>query len=126
MSSLNPVDGLLDLGKTALNKIWPDAGEEEKQKVTLVLAELQARSSLVLAEINSDSWLAKNWRPLLMLTFAGLIVARWLGFAAPNLSEAEILKLWGIIEVSVGGYTIGRSAEKILPEVVSAMTNKNR
>ena len=120
MASLDPISSLLDFGKEAMNKIWPDAGEEEKQKMTLILAEMQVRSSIILAEINSDSWLAKNWRPILMLTFAALIVARWLGFAAPNLTEQEVEKLWSIVQVSVGGYTMGRTAEKIVPQVIEA------
>jgi hypothetical protein len=56
-----------------------------------------------------------------MLTFASLIVARWLGYACPGLSEAEALKLWDIIQLGIGGYVIGRSTEKILPQVAEAM-----
>jgi hypothetical protein len=52
-----------------------------------------------------------------MLTFGGLIVARWFGWAAPNLSESEYLKLWDIVELGIGGYVIGRSAEKVLPNI---------
>jgi len=58
-----------------------------------------------------------------MLTFGGLIVARWLGFSAPGISEAEILKLWSIVELGLGGYVIGRSAEKIIPSI-AAMKGK--
>ncbi len=46
-----------------------------------------------------------------MLVFVSLIVARWLGWSAPNLGEAEVLKLWDIVEIGLGGYVIGRSAE---------------
>ena len=56
-----------------------------------------------------------------MLTFGGLIVARWMGYSAPNISEAEVLKLWDIVELGLGGYVIGRSAEKIVPAVATAM-----
>jgi len=56
-----------------------------------------------------------------MLVFVGLIVARWLGWSAPNLGEAEVLKLWDIVEIGLGGYVIGRSAEKILPTVVKSL-----
>jgi hypothetical protein len=52
-----------------------------------------------------------------MLTFGGLIVARWFGWAAPNLTEAEYLKLWSIVEVGIGGYVVGRSVEKIAPSI---------
>lgn len=53
-----------------------------------------------------------------MLTFVALIVARWLGWSEPNLAEA--LKLWDIVEIGLGGYVIGRSAEKILPALVDS------
>ena len=56
-----------------------------------------------------------------MLVFVGLIVARWLGWSAPNLGEAEVLKLWDIVEIGLGGYVIGRSAEKVLPDLVTAI-----
>lgn len=48
------------------------------------------------------------------VTFGLLIVARWLGWSAPGISEAEALKLWNIVEIGLGGYVIGRSAEKTL------------
>lgn len=79
-----------------------------------------AAARVVTTEASSKHWLAANWRPLLMLTFGGLIVARWFGWAAPNLSEAEYLALWDIVELGIGGYVIGRSAEKVLPKVSEA------
>jgi hypothetical protein len=56
-----------------------------------------------------------------MLVFCGLIVARWFGWAAPNLSEAEYLKLWSIVEFGLGGYVLGRSAERISGNIASAL-----
>jgi hypothetical protein len=56
-----------------------------------------------------------------MLVFVALIVARWLGWSAPNLAEAEALKLWDIVEIGLGGYVIGRSAEKVLPGIVESL-----
>jgi hypothetical protein len=44
-----------------------------------------------------------------------------MGWVAPNLSEAEYLKLWSIIEFGLGGYVVGRSVEKIAPSIASAM-----
>lgn len=74
---------------------------------------LDARAKTVLADATGHSWLQRNWRPLVMLVFTGLVVARWLGFTAPNLSEAEAVQLWEIIKIGLGGYVVGRSAEKI-------------
>jgi len=79
-----------------------------------------AAADIIKAEAQSESWLARNWRPMVMVTFAGLIVARWFGWAAPNLTEAEYLKLWAIVEFGLGGYVIGRSVEKIAPSIADA------
>jgi len=80
-----------------------------------------AATEIIKAEAASEHWLAANWRPLLMLTFGALIVARWFGWAAPELSEAEYIKLWDIVQLGIGGYTIGRSVEKITPTIASAL-----
>jgi hypothetical protein len=56
-----------------------------------------------------------------MITFVALIVARWFGWAAPNLSEAEYIKLWSIVEFGLGGYVVGRSVEKIAPSIAQAI-----
>lgn len=80
----------------------------------------EAAGRIIQTEAASAHWLAANWRPIVMLTFCGLIVARWMGWTAPNLSEAEYLKLWDIVELGLGGYVIGRSAEKVLPKITEA------
>lgn len=84
----------------------------------------RAAADIVKAEAQGESWIQRSWRPILMLTFGGLIVARWLGFVAPNLTEAEYLKLWSIIELGLGGYVVGRSAEKVLPGIAAALNRK--
>lgn len=80
-----------------------------------------AAADIIKTEAQSQHWLAAIWRPLVMLTFCGLIVARWFGWAAPNLSEAEYLKLWSIVEFGLGGYVIGRSVEKVAPSIAGAL-----
>lgn len=68
----------------------------------------------------TDTWLAKSWRPVLMYVFGVLIAARWLGFVNPDLSEQEIQSLWDVVKIAMGGYVVGRSAEKIIPAVLEA------
>lgn len=119
--SLDPITAALETGKTLIDKFWPDAGEAERQKVQTFLAVFMAQADVVKTEAASEHWLAANWRPLTMITFTALIVARWFGWAAPNLSEAEYLKLWSIVELGLGGYVVGRSAEKIVPSIVAAL-----
>jgi hypothetical protein len=119
--ALDPLTAALEAGKTLIDKFWPDAGEAERQKVQTFLAVFMAQADIVKTEAASSHWLAANWRPLVMLTFCGLIVARWFGWAAPNLSEAEYLKLWSIVEFGLGGYVVGRSVEKIAGPIASAL-----
>lgn len=119
--ALDPITAALDVGKTLIDKFWPDANEAQKQNLQRFLAIYTAQAGIVQTEAASQHWLAANWRPLLMLTFGALIVARWFGWAAPNLSEAEYLKLWDIVELGLGGYVIGRSLEKVAPEVAKVL-----
>ena len=119
--AVDPITAALEVGGKLLDKFWPDASEAQKQQLQRFLAIYTAQAGIVQTEAASAHWLAANWRPLLMLTFGALIVARWFGLAAPNLSEAEYLKLWDIVELGLGGYVIGRSVEKIAPEVARAL-----
>jgi hypothetical protein len=125
--SFDPVTAAINLGGKLIDKLFPDPAEKAKAELALLqlaqqgeLAEFAARAEIVKTEAASSHWLAANWRPLTMLTFAGLIVARWFGFAAPELSEAEYLKLWSIVEFGLGGYVVGRSVEKIAPSIAEA------
>lgn len=122
--ALDPLTAALEVGKTIADKFWPDAGEAEKAKQQQFLAVFMAQADIVKTEAASTHWLAANWRPLLMLTFGGLIVARWFGWAAPNLSEAEYLKLWSIVEFGLGGYVVGRSVEKLAGPITDAIKNR--
>lgn len=115
------------LGRVVGN-LFPDPTERAKAEAEMLRALMEnqreieaAAGQIIQTEAASSHWLAANWRPLLMLVFGGLIVARWFGWAAPNLSEAEYLKLWDIVELGLGGYVIGRSAEKIIPAVAASM-----
>lgn len=124
----DPLTAALNLGGQLIDRLWPDPDKRDQAKLALMemaqkgeLAELTGRAEIIKAEAASEHWLAANWRPILMLTFGGLIVARWFGFAAPNLSEAEYLKLWSIVELGIGGYVIGRSVEKIAPSIAGVM-----
>jgi len=79
-----------------------------------------AQSKIIIAEASSDSWLTKSWRPILMLVFTGLVVARWFGLSA-NIPQDIELELWTIIKIGVGGYVAGRSLEKIAGPIADAL-----
>lgn len=88
----------------------------QKQLMESKTTELEAQAKIVLAEAQG-SWLQRNWRPLLMVTFAGLVVAHWFGFTASNIPESVQNSLLNIVMVGVGGYVAGRSAEKVADKV---------
>jgi hypothetical protein len=119
--ALDPLSSALDFGTAAMNKIWPDAGEAERNKVNLILTQFSAQAQIINTEAASQHWLAANWRPLMMITFTALIVARWFGWASPGLSETEYIKLWDIVQLGIGGYVGGRTLEKIVPQIADAI-----
>ena len=113
---LAPITSLI--GK-AIDRAVPDRDQAERLKaqitaevLTNARAELEGAVKIILAEA-SGNWLQRTWRPLLMLTFASLIVARWLGYTAPGITEALELKLFEIVQLGIGGYVLGRTAEKV-------------
>jgi hypothetical protein len=123
----DPITAALDIGGKLIDRLWPDPAQASEAKLRLLdmaqrgdLAQLTAQADIVKTEAAS-SGIASWWRPVTMLTFTGLIVARWFGFAAPNLSEAEYLKLWDIVQLGLGGYVIGRSVEKVVPSIAEVL-----
>lgn len=115
------------LGKVVGN-LFPDPTEKAKAEAEVMRQLLTAQSEIekaaseiIRTEAASEHWLAANWRPLTMLVFVALIVARWFGWAAPNLSQEEYIKLWSIVEFGLGGYVVGRSVEKVAPSIAQAL-----
>jgi len=84
---------------------------------------IDAQSKIVLGEVQGESWLQRNWRPLLMLTFIAIVANNYI--LAPYLQAAfgwaVVLdlpdKIWTAITVGMGGYIVGRSGEKIVKEI---------
>lgn len=85
-------------------------------------AQLKARADIVLAEAKSDHWLTSTWRPITMLTFVALVVADQTGMLAFRLAE----QAWTLLQIGLGGYVIGRSAEKVVPGMVKALKSKEQ
>lgn len=120
------------LGKV-IDKIFPDKEAASAAKLRLLelqqsgeLKELETSASIIRAEANGDGMIQRNWRPITMLTFVGLIVAHWLGFTAENLSQEEILGILDIVKLGLGGYVLGRSGEKIAKVWKENDENKRR
>lgn len=75
------------------------------------------KADVIMSEAKGESWIQRSWRPLTMLTFVGLVVARWLGFTAANLTPELEADLMLLIQIGLGGYVVGRSAEKVAKSI---------
>lgn len=84
----------------------------QEMVLTGQMKEIEAAAGVIVAEAQGGSWLQRSWRPLTMLVFVGLIVARWFGLTVPNLTPEVEIKVFEIIQLGIGGYVIGRSVEK--------------
>ncbi|WP_444959684.1 3TM-type holin [Microbulbifer sp. VVAC002] len=115
------ISAISNLFGKVIDKAFPDKTEANRLKaqvdsqlIAMDMAELQSATQVITAEASGESWLQRNWRPVTMLTFVGLIVAHWLGWTAENLSEEQTLALLEIVKIGLGGYVVGRSAEKAM------------
>ncbi len=78
---------------------------------------LASKADLIRAEAQGASWLQRNWRPVSMLTFLALVVLDSFGLLAFRLAA----EAWTLLQIGLGGYVIGRTAEKVIPKVTEAM-----
>ena len=97
--------------------------EIQRQLIENKSSELEASAKIVLAEAQG-SWLQRNWRPLLEVTFSLLVVAPWFGLTAPNIPESVQNSLLNIVMVGVGGYVVGHS--EINPRGRKSATHRSR
>ncbi len=81
---------------------------------------LEAQSSVIRAEAQGQSWLQRSWRPITMLTFLVLVVFDTMGWTTFRLAE----EAWTLLQYGLGGYVIGRSAEKVAPQIADAIKTR--
>lgn len=117
---MNPL-AILEIGSKILDKVFPDPAQKAEAQAKLLqlqqageLKELDSAMQIIVSEAKSDHFLVASWRPITMLTFVGLIVAKWLGFTADGVTPEIELMLLEIIKVGLGGYVIGRTGEKMI------------
>ena len=110
------LDGLFGL----IDKSVEDRDQAAKIKADLQqmilngdLHELDAAAKIIAAEATGESWLQRNWRPLLMLLFGVIVANNFL--VAPLFGSPQALippDMWALLKLGLGGYVLGRSAEK--------------
>lgn len=76
----------------------------------------KSQAEVLKTEIASSSWLAANWRPILMLVFTYIIAHNFVIAPLFSIEYLEIpIQMWELLKLGIGGYIGGRTLEKILP-----------
>lgn len=81
---------------------------------------LESRTTIIKAEAQGASFLQRNWRPITMLTFLVLVICDCFGLLTFRLAA----EAWTLLTIGIGGYTIGRSVEKIVPNIMDRFGKK--
>lgn len=86
--------------------------KELETRVTQIVCryaeELTERQAAIVGREASGNWLQRSWRPLVMLSFAAVVLAGTF-VEIPYLTEDS--RFWNLIEIGLGGYVVGRSLE---------------
>ena len=121
---MNPIGAVVEIGGKILDKFVQDKDLKEKLKAELAIAAmngelkgLEAQVSVITTEAQGN-WLQRSWRPLTMIWFSVLIGMYWFGMAPDYLiqSPETVNQLFELLKIGIGGYVVGRSAEKIAKE----------
>lgn len=72
--------------------------------------ELNRSWAAIIRSETQGNWLQRSWRPVVMLVFAVIVLAGTF-WELPILADTS--RFWDLLEIGIGGYVIGRSAEKI-------------
>lgn len=103
-----------------IDKAIEDKDEAAKIKARLQemvltgqVKEIESAAAIIVAEAQSESWIARSWRPLLMLLFGVIIANNYLVVPLFGTPSADIPPdMWDLLKLGVGGYVLGRSVEK--------------
>jgi len=123
------IDDIIGVGMKLVDKLIPDPAQKAQAQLDLAklaqdgkLADIQADinetqelTKRLEADMNSDSWLSKNIRPMTLIAilagyfiFAGLSAAK----IEVNSEYVQLLGQWGMLIMSF--YFGGRTLEKIM------------
>lgn len=104
-----------------------DKAAEAAQELRMAMLEheqtaQQVARDVVVAEAKSEHWVTSAWRPLVMIMFAVMIGNNYI--IAPYLDAifgTSVMfdmpdQAWNLLSVGLGGYVVGRSAEKTMRE----------
>ena len=108
------------------------AAELEQQTLAYLSKSAELGAGVVLAEVQSEHWLTRSWRPLLMLVLIGFLLLVGLilpladllsGSRVPFEPRWQLLPagFWDFLTIGMGGYIGGRSLEKVAGMVTAGV-----
>lgn len=103
--------------REAINRVENEFAEKVLDYEAKVL---EMQTTVITAEAKGDSWLQCSWRPVTMLTFLVLVVFDGFGWLKHPLAP----EAWSLLQIGLGGYVVGRSAEKVLPTILDKFTKR--
>ena len=116
-AELKPVTGIVSAVGEVIDRLTLPAREKKQLETELfrVITEcerqrMEAQASVIVEEVRGN-WLQRSWRPLVMLTFA-LIVLMGTFVSLPILSDTS--RFWDLLEIGLG--EAGRKWYKCLLE----------
>jgi hypothetical protein len=121
-----------------IEKSVPDKDLQEKLKAQLQTQllqsntqELQAAAKIVEAEAKAG-WFASSWRPLLMYVLIFILVWNYVIGPVIKVFTGAIISfelpgdVWTLLNVGLGGYVVGRSAESVARTLANRPVNKEQ
>ena len=123
---------------STIEKAVPDKDLQEKLKAQLQTQllqsntqELQAAAKIIEAEAKAG-WFASSWRPLLMYVLIFILVWNYVIGPVIKVFTGAVISfelpgdVWTLLNVGLGGYVVGRSAESVARTLANRPVNKEQ
>jgi hypothetical protein len=113
-----PLFGVIDKAVTDKDEANRLKQEIQSQLIDSENSVVKAQMQIILAEAAGESWLQRNWRPLLMIVIVAIIgnnylIAPYLGAMFGVGLQLDLPdRLWDLMTLGVGGYVAGRTVDK--------------
>ena len=123
---------------STIEKSVPDKDLQEKLKAQLQTqllqsntAELTAAAKIIEAEAKAG-WFASSWRPLLMYVLIFILVWNYVIGPVIKMFTGAVISfelpgdVWSLLQIGLGGYVVGRSAESVARTMANRPVNKQQ
>lgn len=117
------IGAVADLAKTAIDKIWPDKSDQEKQQLAAAVLIVQGQLGINQTEAASPSVFVAGWRPFIGWVCGMACAWNWIGLPVASavtlylgnkldLRPADISEMWPVLlgMLGLGGL---RTVEKV-------------